>query len=247
MREHRLREDVVEGSNLAIDGSSVRDVDERKSCGRKHVAGDDDVGAAEVHEAVAVGDGIWRPEELDGVAIVERAAPFFEICVRRHSVGRRLPVVHAVGDVLMTHDRRPDAGPRELKREEGPANAGIGTRRAELQIAACPVRMETRIGDELNGALAQPADGSNRLISEATGPCIDHERSLVANLHDDVAAISTSMYVVSNAQHVNLAVRGLGIDGHARYSRSRNRPLERGSFRAGPDANAGQIVAPPPR
>ena len=133
-----------------------------------------------------------------------------------HSVRRRLRAVHAVRDVLMTHDRRPDAGPRELQREERPANAGIGTRRMELQIAARPVRMETRIGDELNGALAQPADGSNRLISEATGPRIDHERSLVANLHDDVSAISHEHgHVVSNAQHVNLAVRGLGIDGHA--------------------------------
>ena len=97
MREHRLREDVVERlESAAIDCSSVRHVDERKSRGREHVAGDDDVGAAEVHEAVAIGDGIWRPEELDGVAVVERAAPFS----RKVSVGTAsdaaFAVVHAV-------------------------------------------------------------------------------------------------------------------------------------------------------
>ena len=70
--------------------AAVVDVDERVLRRREHVAGNDDVGATEVDEAVAVGDGVVLPEQFNRVAVVERPSPFLEVGIAWDRRGRLL-------------------------------------------------------------------------------------------------------------------------------------------------------------
>ena len=88
----------------------------------------------------------------------------------------------------MSHDRRADAGPRELQREEGPANTRSAP--AVRSTSLPPVRsgMKTGVGDELHGLVAQRPNRSDRLGCTRTGSGVDDEHAFAADLHDDVAA-----------------------------------------------------------
>ena len=56
---------VVERPDLPIDAAAVVDVDERILSRREHVAGNDHISASEMDDAVAIGDGVLLPEQLD--------------------------------------------------------------------------------------------------------------------------------------------------------------------------------------
>ena len=127
---HRSIENVVQRLDLALNGAAVRDVDHRILRRREHVAGDDDVGAAEVHDAVAVGDRVGHPEHLDRVAVVKLPAALLKIGVARHACRGAFNSDHPILHVLMRDDRRADARIRELQREERSAHAWIGSGRA---------------------------------------------------------------------------------------------------------------------
>src|SRR5437016_4151569 len=167
---HGLIQNGVQCLDKSLNGASIFDVDDRILSRGEQVARHDHIGPAEVHEAVAVGDGIGRPKHFHGFVVVilppaalkERLARPTARWRRRQLAGRR---AHAVQHIVMSNDRRPNAGIAERLpsgREERTDQAGIGAGFVNGGIPAGVLLTEIRVDDVLNRLISDKLpDGRN--------------------------------------------------------------------------------------
>src|SRR5437762_10159243 len=111
-------EDEVQSANFPLEAASVSHVDEGILRCREDVAGNNDIGAPEVDDAVAIGYGVRHRENLYRFVIVILPPSIFQKRVARRRIPWRLLFLHSRLNVLMSDDRRALACIRELVGEK---------------------------------------------------------------------------------------------------------------------------------
>ena len=221
---------------------------------------DDDVRAAELHNAIAVGNRVRLVEDFNRFAVVVFSSPALDVgiagpgfrCCRGRRASRR---DHAILNILMPDDRRALTRVGELPRKERAKKTRILAGCVELQIAAGVIRMEAGIDDELNRLVAEFADRRNHFIGQFARACVDDQRALVADLHGDVAVLAHQhVDTALDRQHMNFTVVRIGVHRAARVlgTAGRNQLSLGGGLRRCAEsfsfaANSGYIVSAPPR
>src|SRR5205809_1367691 len=110
--------DEVQRANFPLQAASVSHVDEGILRCREDVAGNNDIGAPEVDDAVVIGYGVRHRENLYRFVIVIFPPSIFQKRVARRRIPWRLLFLHSRLNVLMSDDRRALACIRELVGEK---------------------------------------------------------------------------------------------------------------------------------
>src|SRR5262249_23768997 len=109
-----------------------------------------DIGAAEVDNAVAIGNGVRHGEDLDGFLVVVFPSSILNVRIAGRRIERRLLLLHPGLNILMAEYCCALASVPELVGNKRARQARIGARCLKLFVAADMVAMKTRVDDELS-------------------------------------------------------------------------------------------------
>src|SRR5215475_2395950 len=141
-------------------------------------------------DGIAVGYSFGQMKNLYRLAVVEFSSAETEEGVAGPSLGcDGFERLHAVLHVLLRDDGCSDTGIRELAGKERAHHAGIESGSSHFHVATRVVAAKAGIHNELDGLLADFADRGDDFIRELPSAGVHNQRSLVAYLDGDIAAI----------------------------------------------------------
>jgi hypothetical protein len=185
VRGNRDVEHCIGAVHEAVDTAAGRDVENRITRRHEQLAGDEHVGAAEVHEDVAVTVRSRYVVQKDRFAVEVEIAPRLEEGVERHLGHGPVLGRHAREHVLVRDDRRRIAVDRHAGLRDG-------------LVAARMLAVRARVDDPADRRVRDLANRGQHGLARRRRPRVDDENAVRADLHGDVGARAV--------QHVDVAL-----------------------------------------
>src|SRR6185503_12273106 len=230
----REPQDRIQARQHAVDAAAGLDVDDRERVHVDEVARRDDVGAAEEHEAVAVGRRVRHVDDLDAFLVEERADLVLgrEERLGRQRGERQVALDHAVQHVLVREHRGAFGGIGDRAGDVA-ARVRHAARRDRL-VAADAVRQRARVddvADRLRRRVSVHREARARLGATAL------------RLHDveETESAELPLELLDRGDDARALVRGAGVDEQHAVG-----PDGRRDVRAGADQHPDVLAHRPP-
>ena len=209
-------QDVVQSVQLPLNAAAASDIDKRIAGSDKYVAGADDIGMAEEHDAVAIGVSNFLVQDVHRLVIEPQSLAIAKEGIGRPGVCgcRRLisgSHAHAIEQRLVGNNRGAFGSIRDVAGNIRSRDGDAG--RAQLRVPTGVIRMNMRIDDVLQGLVwSQFADGCDHFIGGLRESGVDDQDAHLAHLHRDVPSRAHQhVDVALDRKSMNLAIGGIRI------------------------------------